>query len=284
MTGTMTVEEKPVRVVTLGYTDADIANALGAEIVGSVASPFGSDGVNPPWAVEPLPADVANLDVQAPNLEAIAAADPDIILAMGAYPSVIELYDSLSEIAPVLTPTTGPLLDSAEDVTTTIGRALGESEAAAALLAEADRAIDEFKAANPGLEGKTAVFAPREGTRTAVFIDESAASVTLLRRLGLTTPDELVSLPGEQTFGATFISDEELSLLDSADIAIVGLYTEDARSAFLAMPLVAGLSVTTDERLVPIDISLGAALQTPNPVSIQYLLSELGPQLAAAAG
>ena len=160
-------------------------------------------------------------------------------------------------------------------MTTTIGRALGESEAAAALLAEADRAIDEFKAANPGLEGKTAVFAPREGTRTAVFIDESAASVTLLRRLGLTTPDELVSLPGEQTFGATFIS---------ADIAIVGLYTEDARSAFLAMPLVAGLSVTTDERLVPIDISLGAALQTPNPVSIQYLLSELGPQLAAAAG
>ena len=115
MTGTMTVEEKPVRVVTLGYTDADIANALGAEIVGSVASPFGSDGVNPPWAVEPLPADVANLDVQAPNLEAIAAADPDIILAMGAYPSVIELYDSLSEIAPVLTPTTGPLLDSAEE-------------------------------------------------------------------------------------------------------------------------------------------------------------------------
>ena len=283
MTGPVTVSEKPVRVVTLGYTDTDVANALGAEIVAAVASPFGDDGVNPYWAATPLSAEVASLDVQTPNLEVIAAADPDIILAMGASPSAIELYDELSQIAPMITPTTGPLLDSAEDVTITIGRALGESEAAAQLLADADQAIDDFVAANPQLAGKTAVFAPREGTNTAIFIDESAASVALLRQLGLEAPDEVTSLSGDRIFGATFISDEQIAVIDSADIAIVGLYTDEAREAFLAMPTVASLSVASEGRLIPIDRTLGAALQTPNPVSVHYLLSELGPRIAAAA-
>lgn len=283
MMGSVTIEAKPIRVVTLGFSDTDIANALGAEIVAAVASPYGDDGLNPFWSPNPLDIDIASLSVFEVNLEAIAAANPDIILATAVYPATLEVYDQLSEIAPVIAPITGPLLDSADDLTVLIGMALGEQEAAAELLATTDVAVKEFAAANPELEGMSIVFAPREGGQTAVFIDQTAASVAFLAQLGLATPQPILDIEGDRYFGASFINDELLGVLDSADITIVGLYTDEDRTVFLDLPTIKNSQMVANGTMIEIGRPLAAALQSPNPVSILYVLQELGPQLVAAA-
>ena len=280
MLGSVTIDAKPERVVTLGFTDTDIANSLGADIVAAVASPYGDDGANSLWAATTLPPEVTTLDVAAINLEAVAAADPDVILATATFPQTLELYDQLSEIAPVVAPITGPLLDSYEDLTTMIGTALGEADAAEALLAEVDTAAAAFAEAHPELDGRTVAFAPGDADRRAVFVDPEAASITFLGTLGMSLPQEILDLEGQRTFGAVFVGPELIGVLDSADVAIVGLYTPDAEETFLELPGIVGSDLLANDAIIPIDQTMTAALQSPNPASLLYVLENLAPIIA----
>ncbi|KQZ11836.1 hypothetical protein ASD19_00725 [Microbacterium sp. Root53] len=101
--GTTDVECAPQRVVTLGQGETDSTLALGVTPVG-VVSPWTED-----W-YDYLPAEVEEAEVVGteiePDLEAIAALEPDLIL--GSKLRHEALYDQLSQIAPtVFTETIG---------------------------------------------------------------------------------------------------------------------------------------------------------------------------------
>src|SRR5690349_2471872 len=88
----------PQRVVTLGcQTSLEYALALGFPVVGYDVSPW--EPLIPPYLTDEVPADAAQLgSCFAPDLEAVAAADPDFIIYTfdnGNYPQV-------SEIAPTV--------------------------------------------------------------------------------------------------------------------------------------------------------------------------------------
>ena len=82
--GETTIEEQPERVVVLGWSAQDTVYALGLEPVGMPSYPFGGgdDGVLP-WNDEYYDPEVTTLldTADGPPLEAIAALEPDVILA-----------------------------------------------------------------------------------------------------------------------------------------------------------------------------------------------------------
>lgn len=280
--GTVTIDEKPERVVVLGSADAQIASALDLPIVGAVSNPSSEDG-NWPGIASPLPADVTVLDSVEPNLEQIAQMNPDLILATTSQPSYTELYEQLSEIAPVISYKTTPLQDSGEDLVALIGEASGESGAAAALIAESDQAIEAFAAEFPQLEGAGYVFGQYAGGVTYLIVSPTALSVQFMNRLGLVVPERVGALWDENdtsyaaSVGMITPSNEQLDLLDSADIAFISAYGDGAAEEFTSIPLVSSLELLSADRLNLIGQDLAAPLLQPNPATTTYVLEQLRP-------
>ena len=106
--GEAVIEKKPERIVTIQWGNHDVALALGVVPVGFSAANFGvqDDTGLLPWTKQKLD----ELGVKDPNVfmdtdgldfEAIADAQPDVILA--AYSGITaEEYELLTQIAPVV--------------------------------------------------------------------------------------------------------------------------------------------------------------------------------------
>lgn len=288
--GTATIEKEPERVVVLGSADTQIASALDLPIVGAVRDPSSEDG-NWPGTETPLSADVLALDSTEPNLEQIAALEPDVILATSAQPSYNEMYDELSEVAPVISYKTAPLQDSGEDLVRLIGEATGESAAAEELISASDEAIEGFTEEFPGLADTEYVFGQYAGGTTYLVASPTALSTQFMSRLGMVIPDEVSELWNDDddsyagSLGMITPSNEQLDLLDSADVAFISAYGDNAAEEFTAIPLIASLDLLKSDRLNMIEQDLAAPLLQPNPATTSYLLDRLRPyaeQITAA--
>lgn len=178
--GVTEVTEQPQRVVTLEPLELDTAVSVGITPVGAaVASNVAGipaylevDGVEPVGTVPE------------PDLEAIAALKPDLILGTEARHS--KLYDQLSAIAPTVFIATqaDPWRDNAE----LIGQALGREDEVAAQIAAVDDRCTEIGAAHD-LAGKTAqVIRPRDETTLSLYGPVSFAG-SLLECVGYATPE-----------------------------------------------------------------------------------------------
>lgn len=178
--GVTEVPEQPQRVVTLEPLELDTAVSVGITPVGAAVASnvagipayLGVDGVEPVGTVPE------------PDLEAIAALKPDLILGTEARHS--KLYDQLSAIAPTVFIATqaDPWRDNAE----LIGEALGREDEVAAQIAAVDDRCAEIGEAHD-LAGKTAqVIRPRDETTLSLYGPVSFAG-SLLECVGYTTPE-----------------------------------------------------------------------------------------------
>ncbi|MCZ4067770.1 iron-siderophore ABC transporter substrate-binding protein [Microbacterium sp. H37-C3] len=178
--GVTEVPEQPQRVVTLEPLELDTAVSVGITPVGAAVASnvagiptyLGVDGVQPVGTVPE------------PDLEAIAALKPDLILGTEARHS--KLYDQLSAIAPTVFIATqaDPWRDNAE----LIGEALGREDEVAAQIAAVDDRCAEIGEAHD-LAGKTAqVIRPRDETTLSLYGPVSFAG-SLLECVGYTTPE-----------------------------------------------------------------------------------------------
>jgi iron complex transport system substrate-binding protein len=135
--GTTEVPADPQRVVVLDLGELDSAVALGVKPVGAVTAPV-EDGL-----LSYLADDVEGIElvgeIGEPNLEQIAALEPDLIL--GSDVRVQDFYDELSAIAPtVFTESVGV---SWKENLAVHAEALGKQEEAEALLAAYDERAAE---------------------------------------------------------------------------------------------------------------------------------------------
>ncbi|WP_052849669.1 iron-siderophore ABC transporter substrate-binding protein [Streptomyces avicenniae] len=283
--GPTTVEEEPERIVTVGLTDQDAVLALGKVPVGTTDWLTLHDAAIGPWAEEALgDADRPELLTDpgtGPQVEAIAALNPDLILAV--YAGLTEdQYDSLSQIAPVVTAPEGTQDWGVawDDQTRIIGAALGQPEAADELVTGVETMLADTREAHPEFADQTGLVAtPYDGYY--VFGDEDPRS-DLLANLGFTIPGELAEVTGQE-FGAS-ISRENTDLLDqSALVWLVG-DTEGAPRELHDDELYGGLDVVTQGREVYVDESsdLGASLSFGTVLSLPYTVETIVPLLSAA--
>jgi iron complex transport system substrate-binding protein len=202
--GTTEVPVDPQRVVTLDTPHLDTALALGITPVGSVQSDVATGF--PEYLGERTEGIDAVGTIEEPDLEAIAALEPDLILSSSVRHE--EIYDQLSQIAPTV------FTDYQEGwraMFTTTADALNRAEAGTEALADYDARVDEVGAA-VGAEGATASivrFLPEE---TRIYGPETFSG-SLLTDVGFTLPQL-----SYDEYSMAYVSAEEI---DQADADVV---------------------------------------------------------------
>ena len=282
--GETVIEVEPQRIVTVGLIEQDALLALGVVPTATTDWFGGHPGSIFPWATERLeqmgaepPASLG--ESTSINAEAVAAQEPDLILAV--YSAITEAeYETLSAIAPTIAPPEG-LTDFGvpwQDLTLTVGRAIGRADQAEAVVADVEDQVAAAVAAHPEFEGAEALMAtPYEGVY--VYGPEDVRG-RFLSSLGFELPPDLAEITGQE-FGVS-ISQEQTEMLD-ADV-IVWLDPEDGEGP-LGGPLYDRFPVHTEGREVfldSFDSTLGMATSVITVLSVPYLVDGLTPMLAAA--
>jgi iron complex transport system substrate-binding protein len=247
--GTTTIAAPPQRVVVIATGQTDAILTLGVVPVGAA---YGDDaGLVPRYVQEAFPQHADRLAAiasvgsrQSPNLEAIAALQPDLVLANGAASQ--DVYPALSQIAPtVLVEGTG--VNWKQDFLM-LADSLGMEGTAQAFL---DDFAADAAALGVAAGEETVSFVRVTSDRTRIF---GVASFT-----GFIAWDAGLRRPESQRFDKTSqdLSPEELQLADGDRIfySVQGASTqaEAAESATVANPLWQALPAVREGRAVLVD-------------------------------
>jgi iron complex transport system substrate-binding protein len=277
--GDVTIEEEPVRVVALGWSDAETALALGVQPVGaSDWLGFGGEGVGP-WAAGRYDEAPEIIETLEPSYEAIAALEPDLILDTRS-DGTQERYDLLSAIAPTVGQPegVGPYQTTWQQQLELVGAALGKDEEAAALQDEVDQAFADAAAANPGFEGTEVAVGAYTSEGFGAYV-RGDSRVDFLEQLGFVNKPEVQDLAGENFFVP--VSDEQLSLLDAPLTVVFPIFVEASEIA--AHPLWPTLgSVQQGHAVVLDDEALVSAFSSGSALGTLYALENTVPLFTAA--
>jgi len=243
--GTTGIPAAPKRVAVVSTGQLDSLLALG--VVPAAATRAENSGLVPTYLRDAFPEDAAALGAMAdigqrtePDLEAIAQADPDLILINSTRGA--ELYDALSAIAPTVV-TKGNGVNWKSDFLL-IADALGDEGAARGILDSLQNDSAAFAATHP--EGEPTVsFLQSTGDRTRIMGVPSFAG-GIAQDLGL-------GRPASQQFDETSqdISAEQIDLADADVIFYAG--TGEGRSFIESAPLWSTLGAVAAGQAVPVD-------------------------------
>lgn len=281
--GTITIDEPPKRVVSVGYNEQDWLYAFGVEPVG-VREWYGDY----PYATWPW-ADAARGDAKPEvlsgeelNLEAVTALRPDLIV--GIYAGLTEEhYGLLSRIAPVVAPPAGFNDYSVpwREQTRLIGKALGQPAKAEQLVVDLEAKLAAARAGNPQFAGTEAVVGSFYQGKPGAYAPGDLRN-RILTDLGFVIPTNYGDLSGGEFYFE--VSPENLGLLD-VDAVVWLVFAEDgsARKGIETNPVYPSLGLSTEGRSVWIDSQiLEGAFSFSSPLSLAFALDHLVPMLAAA--
>ncbi|MGC5629498.1 ABC transporter substrate-binding protein [Georgenia sp. Z1344] len=280
--GEVTIEERPERVVALGWGDAEVALQLGVQPVGA-SDWIGFDdptGVGP-WmegAYDEAPEMFGTLEL---SYEAIGALEPDLILDVHSSGDQ-ERYDRLSDIAPVVgvAPGGGDYLTTGTEQLEMIAAALGESDQVEEILAEQEEAFAEVAAAHPGWEGQTVTVGSRTSEGWGAYT-AAGSRVSFMTELGFVPNPEIEELSEDGSWSVS-LSDEQLPVFDADLVMATPIWIEPTEisedAGWLAIPAV------EDGRSILIDNEVSDAFALATPEARLYALEQLEPLIEEALG
>ncbi|WP_435277948.1 ABC transporter substrate-binding protein [Rhodococcus yananensis] len=158
--GDTVLEERPERIAAIA-PDGSTSELLAVLGVEPVIAPSTTERATV-WVPDVAPGEPETYELDYDNpypAEAIAAADPDLIVMVGGWEPE-DSYERLSAIAPVLAgETEDDFAAGWEDRLRIIAEALDLSNAAEEFIAEQEGFYADFRAQHPEFAGKTATFA-----------------------------------------------------------------------------------------------------------------------------
>ena len=239
--GETIIAAKPQHIVTWGWATQDAVIALGEVPVGIPHFSYGGDANGTlGWTRDAVAAMGAAFPAilpasAEPPVEAIAALQPDLILAV--YSGLTEdQYKLLSGIAPVVAFPETPWDTSWQQTISMTGKAMGKPSEAEALVAELEQFIIDETAKYPELSG--ARFAA-----IAEWNGQINVYGTLDSRVRFLVDAGLVSAPSVSDLAAGqdlyfMLSPENLDQLE-ADVLVSYFETPETDAAFFANPVIA---------------------------------------------
>lgn len=280
--GDVTIEKKPVRIVALGWGDAETALALGVQPVGaSDWLGFGGEGVGP-WAEGLYDTAPEIIETLEPSYEAIAALKPDLILDTKGSGDQ-DRYDKLSSIATTVGVAEGKssYLTTMDEQMNLISSALGLKSKGDDLLADVDATYEAAAAAHPEWKGLTVAAATKTSEGWGAYV-EGSERVTFLERLGFVQSPTVAALPTNSGGFSVDISSEQLDVLDSDLIVAFPIFipTTDLTDD----PLWAAIPAVADGRSVVIDGDISAAYSLGTTLAAKFSIENLVPKIADALG
>lgn len=287
--GEAVIEEAPERVVTVGWSSQDIAQALGVTPVGVPADAWSGDAEGyQPWFREAVEADGGELpttytDLPAIDVDAIVELAPDLVLAPQ---SGIDqgVYDQLSAFAPVVAYPDGPWVTTWQDQIEIVGKALGKSEEAAGVVDDITSTIEAAGADNESLAGKTFAYINISEPGSIAFYPATDPRVDFLVQLGMTLAPQVAELEiPEGSFYAS-LSLENADVLDDVDVIVAWFNSAEEQAANEAQPLFAQIPAIERGSYLPLtDRQLAAATTVVTPLSVPWAIDKYVPLVAAAA-
>ena len=261
--GEVEVPEDAKNAVVLNSPAADAAAGLG---VTPVAVASAKDQIMP-WqkGVTDDVADGSLINAEyAPNLEKIAAYEPDVIFAAPWNIADDATYDQLSDIAPVIIPDTESANPDWDEMTEQVGEALGKSDEAEKLI---EKTKDELEAvgADLGVDGKSyQLISPRAD---GIYFGNAAP----LELFGLEpgqhqTPEEVNKFT---------LSAENLDQLD-ADYLFVWAMDDDGKKQVVDNPNYDSLPSVKNGTATFIDADFATAVNAASPASLDWLVTDGG--------
>lgn len=281
--GTTTIESRPERIVTVGWSVQDAVFGLGFTPVAMPKYDMADDGVLP-WDAPYLTGrNVTLLEPGLINFEEIAALRPDLILAVRSGVDAVS-FQRLSRIASTVVYQSGPWLAGWQEQTLVTGAALGVAGEARLLVEKTENFLTDLGGRYPVLKDRTFVFGTYfKGASGIVVYLPSDPRVAALNALGMKNPplvEELAAAnPGQFS---TSLSFEQSSRID-ADLLVMW-YSKGTRQAAEAQPLF--------HIIAPVRQGGYVALDDPDSVwstsalsvlSIPYGFPRFVPKLAEAA-
>ena len=286
--GKTTIEEEPKRVATLGWSDQDHAVALGVVPVGATKLTWGGNDAGSSdyfdAAVEELGAEapVRYDDADGAPIEEVAQTRPDVILATNSGITKEE-YAKLSKIAPVVAYPEAPWTTPWQTSLETVAKALGRSDRAKEVQAEAQQEIDAAKEANPEIQGASMIFgylATTDLSTIGIYAPQDPR-VAFMHDLGLEDApavDEAIK-PGE--FYST-VSAEKAPELDS-DVFLTWAESPEDIEKFTSDKLVGQVpAIAGGNAYAESDKQVAMAVTNPTPLSIPFIIEEFVPEVSKA--
>jgi iron complex transport system substrate-binding protein len=189
-------------------------------------------------------------------------------------------YELLSQIAPTIAQPGeyidfGTPWDVALEVT---GRAVGRSDVATEVIADTKQLFADAIEAHPEFAGATATTAFFFESQPGAYVSSDNRS-RLLTDLGFVIPEEIDELAAGSFYLS--ISAEDLSLIDTDVLVWIGT-DEESFASIRDLPTRPALRAVGEGREVVADDLLSGALSHSSPLSLEYALEILVPELALA--
>lgn len=248
--GVACVPENPQRVVALEWRFVENLLALGIQPV-AVADINGYHR----WVKIPLELSADTVDIgtrNEPNLEAIAALNPDLIIGVAF--RLTENYDDLSAIAPTLVfdPYPADLSSQYDEMLTSfrqMAAAVNREVEAEAVLAHMDMHFAEARNAleSAGRLGESFILSQgwvTDGTATFRLFTDNAMAVQFLERIGLAN----AWADAPQLYGYTEVGIEGFAELNEKTFNFFYVAQNEANDEFAASPLWSSLKFVQDEQ------------------------------------
>lgn len=286
--GETELDRRPDRIAAVGLTglDTEYLVALGVTPV------FAPDLAL--WITDALTGQVeSTFDATTYEIpvEALAAANPDLIVSIGA--DLADVYDDLSDIAPVLGAETSAAVDSTwQDQLREVARVLDLQEKAEEIIDSHASFFEDFQDEHDEFLGKTASYLVWQGDEYGLGYRSSPGSEVeeFLELLGF-SPNPL----GENFTTERIVSSENLLLAD-ADVIIlsnIGALSESELSKVTELPLWGSLEAVKSGSWVQVgntltgytfdgqehEGNLAAAIAFPGPLGQQWAAEQLAPIL-----
>lgn len=278
--GSIHLDKKPTRIVSVGVSDQDDILALGVKPL-AIREWYGNQPYAVwPWAQEALgEAKPVVLRGSSLDYEQIAALKPDLIVAVSSALSRVE-YQQLSKIAPTLVHSKGysDWMMPWDKKHLLIGRALGLEKKAQDNIDDIEILIAKTKLQHPEFQGKTAVVGFYYNKLPGAYASKDLRS-SLLKQLGFTIPKDIDALAGNRFY--TSFSEERLDLLNTDVLIWLGSQQEieDQSTALFRkrMPFY------REHREYFTGQTIGGAFSFYSPLSIRFLINAMVPELAKIA-
>lgn len=282
--GTTEIVTKPERIVSASVSMTGPLLAMDAPVVATMTTQPGlvadDNGFFLQWADVAVEREVESIPGPELNLEAIAAAQPDLIVAnaVGGQDAVTEeMYALLSEIAPTVAyDVTGTPMG---ELTTELGTATWLGDDAEAAVAEVESHLTEV-AGTIDTSTPVAIFTLGDGVLN-VFTAESAQG-GVVDELGLTMVEiEAPAMNGEGGSGqrrdVVQLSTELLDQLGDSTLFVMLADQAALDTAIAEIPTLAALPAVAEERIHP----LGNDVFRIDPFSAIILADKLAAALQA---
>jgi iron complex transport system substrate-binding protein len=278
--GETTIDAEPTRIVSIGFGEHDGLLALGVVPI-AVRDWYGDKPYGTwPWAQDELgDATPELLPSTELNFEQIAALQPDLIIGISSGMTDAD-YATLSAIAPtVAQPADYVDYGTPWDVSLEMaGRATGHVAEAEQVIADTNQLFADARAAHPEFTGATAAVTFFFEEQPGAYNSEDIRS-RALTELGFEIPAEIDELAGDAFFVS--ISAEDLSVIDTDVVVWIGSGAE-AFESIRDLPTRPTTRAFAEGRELVADDLLSAAFSHSSPLSLEYVIEELVPELALA--